>query len=197
MDIIKEIELSMMLRMKFQNCFKITKIYWMNFHYFFRNQCPRQMKIIEWLQDQKEDLKKNQIKQNQKKRKRNEQTGNFINIARGFQKEALFFETVRGYLSPQLYAEFLGCVNLYIEELLSVEELSVLLKKLFQNRPDLMESCTKFLGITVESLPPVEIQPIEQKVQQEKEKIIMIHMQDELTDIISSYSRSIETFKKN
>jgi histone deacetylase complex regulatory component SIN3 len=64
-------------------------------------------------------------------------------------RQAGFFETVKQRLdNPVLYAEFLKCLSLFSQEVISRSDLIVLLEDVLGKFPDLVQDFAKFFNIS-------------------------------------------------
>jgi histone deacetylase complex regulatory component SIN3 len=64
------------------------------------------------------------------------------------QDEIDFFDRVKKVLPGQVYAEFLKCLHLYSQEVLSPQELLQLVPNFLGKYPDLLKWFQKFLGVS-------------------------------------------------
>jgi len=73
--------------------------------------------------------------------------------------EQTFFDEAKERLSPYLFHEFLQCVNLFSQEILSKSELIQLCKFLFSGNPDLFERLKEFVAVN-ENDADVKVEPV-------------------------------------
>lgn len=69
-------------------------------------------------------------------------------VINGTPEELAFFSKVKSKLNTKRYMEFLKCLNLYNQEIISRMELAILVKDLIGKYTDLFDKFKAMLGVT-------------------------------------------------